>query len=118
MRKVGSVWETVVEKHLRAAGLRLIARNVTSRYGEIDLVMRDRDCTVFVEVRYRQLRLHGDGVASVGAAKRKKLVRTAALFLQSRPALSNTPCRFDVVGCRGTPQQPEFDWVRGAFETN
>lgn len=118
MRSIGSVWETVVEDHLRKSGLRLIARNFTSRYGEIDLVMRERDCTVFVEVRYRQSRLHGDGIASVGAGKRTKLVRTAAIFLQARPALSNTPCRFDVVGCRGTPQQPQFDWVRGAFETN
>ena len=118
MRNVGAVWEAVVEKYLLTSGLRLIARNFTSRYGEIDLVMRDRDCTVFVEVRYRRSRLHGDGVLSVGAAKRTKLLRTASIFLQSRPVLSNTPCRFDVVGCRGTPQQPEFDWVRGAFETN
>ena len=39
MRNVGAVWETVVEKHLLASGLRLIARNFTCRYGEIDLVM-------------------------------------------------------------------------------
>ena len=116
MRKVGSVWETVVENHLHGVGLKTLAHNFYSCYGEIDLVMRERDCIVFVEVRYRQSPLRGDGIASVGMTKRKKLIRTASMFLRSRPALSNAPCRFDVIGCSGTPQQPEFDWVRGAFE--
>lgn len=118
MRKLGSVWETAVEDHLRRAGMRSLARNFYSRYGEIDLIMREAECVVFVEVRFRQSGGHGGGVASVGAGKRTKLLRTASMFLQARPALSNAPCRFDVVGCRGTPQQPEFDWVRGAFESN
>ncbi|MEP6484480.1 MAG: YraN family protein [Rudaea sp.] len=116
MRDVGSVWETVVENHLRVAGLKTLARNFYCRYGEIDLIMRERDCIVFVEVRYRRSRIRGDGVASVGMTKRKKLTQTASMFLQSRPALGDLPCRFDVIGCSGTPQQPEFDWARGAFE--
>jgi putative endonuclease len=116
MRDVGSVWETVVENHLRSAGLKTLARNFYSRYGEIDLIMRERDCVVFVEVRFRRSKARGDGIASVGAAKRKKLMQTASMFLQSRPALGNAPCRFDVIGCSGTPQQPEFDWVRSAFD--
>ena len=52
MRNVGSVWETAVENHLQKSGLRLIGRNFTSRYGEIGLVMRERDCMGLVEVSY------------------------------------------------------------------
>ncbi len=107
--------------HLRKAGLREIARNFSCRYGEIDLIMnddggRERYCTVFVEVRYRNSSARGGGLASVGPAKRTKLLRTAAIYLQENPRLANLPCRFDVVACNGTPRQPSFDWVRGAIE--
>lgn len=113
MRKTGLAWENAVETWLRVAGLRSLARNYFCRYGEIDLIMRDGDCVVFVESRYRNT---GDGVASVGASKRMKLQRTASMYLQANPALANAACRFDVVGCRGTPDKPVFDWVRGAFD--
>jgi putative endonuclease len=115
MRKTGSEWEAAVETWLRKAGLRPLARNYFCRYGEIDLIMRDGDCVVFIESRYRNT---GDGLASVGASKRVKLQRTASMFLQANPAFANAPCRFDVVGCRGTPNQPVFDWVKGAFDAD
>lgn len=109
--------------HLRHAGLKDLARNFSCRYGEIDLIMNDSsghegDCTVFVEVRYRNSAARGGGLASVGAAKRMKLLRTASVYLQANPRLANLPCRFDVVACNGTPDTPSFDWVRGAFEAN
>ena len=78
----------------------------------------ESDCTVFVEVRYRQSSVRGGGLASVGPAKRTKLLRTAAVYLQENPRLANLACRFDVVACNGTPQQPSFDWVRAAFEAS
>ena len=115
MRKIGSEWEAAVEAWLHTSGLRPIARNYFCRYGEIDLIMRDGDSVVFIESRYRNT---GDGVASVGASKRMKLQRAASMYLQAHPALANAPCRFDVVGCRGTPEKPAFDWVRGAFDAD
>lgn len=123
MREIGILWENAALLHLRTAGLRVLARNFSCRYGEIDLIMNDdsgheRDCTVFVEVRYRNSEARGGGLASVGPAKRAKLLRTAAVYLQDNPRLANLPCRFDVVACNGTPQTPSFDWVRGAFEAN
>jgi len=54
--------------------------------------------------------------ASVGAAKQRKLVQTAQMFLQAHARLAALPCRFDVIGCAGTPQQPAFEWTRNAFE--
>lgn len=113
MRKTGLAWESAVETWLRGAGLRSLARNYFCRYGEIDLIMRDGDCVVFIESRYRKT---GDGVASVGASKRIKLQRAASMYLQANPALANAACRFDVVGCCGTPEKPAFDWVRNAFD--
>jgi len=117
-RDVGILWENAALAHLRHAGLQPLAQNFNCRFGEIDLVMRDGadGGVVFVEVRYRGDAAHGDGTASVGAGKRAKLVRAAQVYLQAHPALADAPCRFDVIGCAGTPQQPRFDWIRNAFE--
>jgi putative endonuclease len=115
-RDTGSRWEDAVLAWLQRAGLVLVARNFTCRYGEIDLVMRDRDQIAFIEVRYRGDDVHGGGTVSVGAGKRAKLVRAAAVYLQHNPALAAMTCRFDVVGCSGTLAAPEFEWIRAAFE--
>jgi putative endonuclease len=118
-RNTGILWENAALAHLRRAGLEPLTRNFNCRFGEIDLVMRDKGghgSIVFVEVRYRNDEARGDGTASVGAGKRAKLVRAAALYLQSHPVLAREPCRFDVIGCSGTPEQPQFDWTRNAFD--
>jgi len=96
--------------------LALLTRNFTCRVGELDLVMRDRDCVVFVEVRYRGSHSRGGGAASVGRAKRAKLVRAAQVYLLEHPQLAQLPCRFDVIGCSGSLQEPQLDWIPSAFE--
>ena len=128
-RDVGLLWENAALSHLRQSALELLARNFTCRLGEIDLVMLDksrldksrpdknrRDQIVFVEIRYRNPNARGDGLASVGAGKRAKLIRAAAVYLQAHPKLAGMPCRFDVVACGGTPDSPSFDWIRAAFD--
>ena len=116
-RGTGAAWENAAEAHLHESGLRTLQRNFTCRLGEIDLVMDEHDCTVFVEVRFRRDAARGDSASTVGAAKRTKLLRAAQVWLLSHPRRAVRPCRFDVVGCSGTPQKPEFDWIRNAFET-
>jgi putative endonuclease len=116
MRDTGSLWETAALRELERGGLKLLARNWNCRYGELDLVMRDADDIVFVEVRYRIDAGHGDGQDSVGTAKRAKLVRAAKSFLASHPALARLPCRFDVVAFSGTPGSGRCDWQRNAFD--
>ena len=74
-------------KELSAAGLRLVARNFRCRLGEIDLVMREGDTLVFVEVRQRRSARFGDAAESVTAAKQRKLQAAAALFVAWHPAL-------------------------------
>jgi len=115
-RDTGSRWEDAVLAHLQRAGLALIARNFTCRYGEIDLIMRDRDQIAFIEVRYRGADMHGSGTVSVGAGKQAKLARAAAIYLQQNPLLAAMTCRFDVVGCSGSPSTPVFEWTRRAFD--
>jgi putative endonuclease len=115
-RDVGAQWEDAALAHLTRTGLTLLTRNFTCRLGELDLVMQDRDCIVFVEVRYRGSGARGGGAASVGQAKRAKLVHAAQLYLLAHPQLARLPCRFDVIGCSGSLQQPQMEWIPSAFE--
>lgn len=80
---------------LEAQGLVLVARNVRSRRGEIDLVMRDGQVLVFVEVRQRRSAAHGGAAASIDASKQARMWQAAEFYLlrQRRPQT----CRFDAV---------------------
>lgn len=102
---------------LTGQGLRLLHRNYRVAggpgrpAGEIDLVLQDADGTlVFVEVRSRASRSAGGAAASVGRAKRARLLHAAACLLARFEA--PPPCRFDVVAVDGGRLQ----WIRAAFD--
>lgn len=119
----GAAAEAAARALLERDGLRLIAANVRFRGGELDLVMHDAAarggaCLVFVEVRYRGASAFGGGAASVDAAKRRKLVHAAQLFLAQHPRWASLPCRFDVVEAHGDPAHPQLTWLRDAFRAD
>ncbi|GHH55295.1 MAG: YraN family protein [Gammaproteobacteria bacterium] len=115
-RARGDAVEAAARRLLERAGLRTLAGNARYRGGELDLVMRDGDSVVFVEVRYRRDAAFGGGAASVDLRKRRKLVLAAQMFLASHPALAQAPCRFDVVDAHGDP--PQLQWIRDAFRAD
>lgn len=116
MNRLGERYEALACEHLQASGLRLLARNFSTRHGELDLVMRDRDTLVFVEVRYRAGNRHGDGADSITARKRQRLVIAAEQYRQAHPRIAALACRFDVVALSGPAQTPQIDWLRNAFD--
>lgn len=94
--------------------MQLVARNVSCRCGEIDLVMRDSDgVLVFVEVRARAHSAFGGAVASIGWHKRRRIVRAAQYFLANDGGFANA-CRFDVVAFDGG----RLIWLRDAFRAD
>ena len=115
-RAVGQAAEDLALAHLQAAGLRLQARNYRTPGrggGEIDIVLRAPDGTlVFVEVRSRAQASHGGAGASIGAAKRRRIVLAARHYLLRWP--SPPPCRFDAVLVDGGQVQ----WLRAAFDAD
>ena len=117
-RARGAAVEDAALAHLLAHGLRLIARNVACKLGELDLVMRDGASVVFVEVRYRAHAEYGGGAASVDAHKQRKLIRAAQVFLKRQPALAQAACRFDVIQAQGDPAQPDLRWIRAAYRAD
>ena len=120
-RARGALVEAAARRHLLDAGLRELAANANYRGGELDLVMLDAsggDCVVFVEVRYRSHQGFGGGAMSVDAAKRRKLVHAAQLFLSAHRELRNAACRFDVIEADGDPAAPRINWLRDAFRAD
>lgn len=117
-RARGAAIEQAARRHLLAAGLRELAANASYRGGELDLVMRDGACVVFVEVRYRRHAAFGGGAASVDAGKRRRLLHAAQSFLVAHPELRDAPCRFDVVDASGDPAAPTLHWLRDAFRAD
>jgi len=111
-RATGNRFEEAARVFLEARGMRLVRANFLCRHGEIDLVMRDGDTLVFVEVRYRRGSSFGGALASVTAAKQRKLVSAAHLWLAAYPRDASRACRFDVLAFDGD----DVTWVRGAFE--
>ena len=92
----GEQGERAAEAHLRGLGLKFLARNFRSDRGEIDLVFRDEDCLVFVEVKTRSSEEWTRPADAVDARKQKLLSQTALDYLK---LLKNPPVkfRFDIV---------------------
>ena len=111
MRASGNTYERQALEALTHRGLSLLTRNYNTRHGELDLVMREGNDVVFVEVRYRR---RGHAASSVAAAKQTRLIRAASLWLAAHPAHAHRACRFDVVSFDGP--SAEMCWWRGAFE--
>lgn len=84
---------------LQAKGLVIVERNFAAKVGEIDIIAKDGDELVFVEVRARSSRGFGGAAASVDAGKRRRVTRAARVWLQARGW--EGACRFDVVALDG-----------------
>ena len=115
---IGARVERAASAFLQRKGLIEVAANARYRDGELDLVMRDGDALVFIEVRHRRSDGHGGGAASVDAPKRRRLVRAAQRFLLDHPHFAELPCRFDVVEAAGDPDAPRLHWLRDAFRAD
>jgi len=111
----GSRWESLALAHLQHAGLTLECRNHRCRLGEIDLLMRDGEILVAVEVRYRRSDTCGGAAASVTATKQARLVNAMRHYLMLRRGAA-PPVRFDVVAMSGPTAQPRIRWLKAAFD--
>ena len=100
--------------YLQAQGLQLVQRNYHSRRGEIDLIMRDKDSLVFIEVRYRRQSRFGSAAESVNRHKQSKLIACANHYIQTYPERARQACRFDVVSIDGNMNN--IDWIKNAFD--
>lgn len=108
---IGQEAEQYACAYLEKKGLKLLARNYHCVYGEIDLVMRDKNVVVFVEVRKRSHADFATAIESVTLTKQRKLIKTATHYLQAQRWFEKVPCRFDIVGIF----QDQTEWIKDAF---
>ena len=107
--------ETLASNYLIEKGLVPVERNFHSRRGEIDLIMTEGECLVFVEVRHRRRPVYGSGAETVDARKQARISACARYYLQRHPAAAELPCRFDVIAINGSLEHPQIDWIEDAF---
>ena len=113
---LGQQTEQLACRYLQKNGLTLKETNYRCRQGEIDLVMKDGNTLVFVEVRYRKSSLFGSAAESIDKRKQNKLVLCAKHYLSARNN-QNQACRFDVISLNGPLSAIQIDWIRDAFIT-
>ena len=106
----GAAAEGLAARFLTARGLVIVQRNYRCRGGEIDLIARDGETLVFVEVRLRRNRAFGTAAESITAAKRRRL-RLAARHYLARLG-REPPCRFDAMLLDALATE-NIEWLRG-----
>jgi putative endonuclease len=99
---------------LRRRGYAILARRYRTRYGEIDVIARERETVVFVEVKARCDEAFGGGGAAVTGWKQQRIVRMATDYL-ARHGLLDAPCRFDVVTVQFESGRPHIEVFTHAF---
>lgn len=115
MKFLGSEGESIAVQFLKKQGYAIIAHNYRTRIGEIDIIAKDGDTFVFVEVKTRSNESFGAPYEAVNTAKRQKMKKVASLYLQKQK--KEFPARFDVISitCRQNGQKA-IRHIKDAFE--
>jgi putative endonuclease len=113
-RLLGDRGERAAARFLRRRGLRVLARGYRTRHGEIDLIARDGDTLVFIEVKSRRRGVPAEAVTE----EKQRRITLAALHFLRKHGLLEVRCRFDIVAIvwpddRGEPQ---IEHIPNAFE--
>ncbi len=112
----GAAGEALAAEYLRIRGLKILARNLRCKAGEIDLVCLDGGVLAIVEVRQREGVEFGGALASVTWSKRRKIILATQYFLQREKQWRNFCLRFDVLAVQGLPDGAHrVEWVKDAF---
>ncbi len=110
----GLFFESEAEKYLSAFDLQPIEKNFRTKVGEIDLIMRDKQTIVFVEVRYRNNQNYGHAAETVTYAKQQRIVKAANVWLLKQGmSIYSTDIRFDLIAIHRNGEQVE--WIKNAI---
>ncbi len=112
-REIGAVYEKQAVEFLQKKGYEILETNFRCRQGEIDIIAKEKEYLVFVEVKYRKDTRAGSGLEAVDYHKQHKIIQTARYYLYSHQLAEEIPCRFDVIGI--CPNK--ITLIRNAFET-
>ena len=112
---IGKEGEKIAAAYLKKNGYRIIEINFRCSIGEIDIVAKEKDDLVFIEVKTRKSIELGYPEQAVGIRKQKKMSQLALWYLQKRK-IANTNARFDVVAVTLIPEKNEVKLIKNAFD--
>ena len=96
-RSQGNSYERLAAKFLEEKGFSIVEFNFFSKIGELDILAKDKEYLVFVEVKYRKNKSKGSAAEAVTFSKMKKICRTADYYMLTHNMADSTSVRFDVV---------------------
>ena len=114
-QRYGRECEAIAARHLEKRGYRILERNFRTSYGEIDIIARDEDFIVFVEVKAKQTARFGNPKAAVTEQKQRKISKVALQYLKSTGQLTSS-ARFDVVAVHPSGDREGIEVVKNAFD--
>ncbi|MFC1488805.1 YraN family protein [Thermodesulfobacteriota bacterium] len=114
-QKFGQESESMAVRHLKKNGYKILEQNYRTKLGEIDIIAKDRDTLVFVEVKAKRTDLFGSPKEAVTHKKQVKISKVALLYLNATNQ-SNAKARFDVVAIISTEDSTSIEIVKNAFE--
>ncbi len=114
-QKLGEQGEALAIRHLKRAGYKIIETNYRTRLGEIDIIAKDKDTIVFVEVKTRTSVHFGSPKWAVTPQKQKKISMVALYYLKATEQ-STARARFDVVALISNRDKPQVEIIKNAFE--
>jgi len=113
---LGSKGEDLAVQYLKKKGFKVIERNYHCSEGEIDLVAREKNTLVFVEIKARSSSEFGLPQEAVDRFKQKKIIQSARIYLAEHHLSEEIPARFDVVAIQLTPAGPQIELIKDAFQ--
>lgn len=101
-REIGTVYENKAVLFLQEKGYEILEQNFYTKHGEIDIIAKDKEYLVFVEVKYRGSSYPGAALEAVNPAKQRHIRQAAEYYLYKMHYQNmEIPCRFDVVAFEG-----------------
>lgn len=114
MKQVGSKGEDLAAEFLKGKGYRIIRRNYKTPIGELDIIAKDGETLVFVEVKTRSSNAFGYPFEAVDSSKKHKLKNLALFYLKNQK--KNCAARFDVISINLSGTKKEIEHIKDAFE--
>jgi len=115
-KALGFKGEDLAVQYLKKKGYKVIERNYRCQWGEIDLIARDKETLIFVEIKSRSSSGFGLPQDAVDRFKQEKLIQVAKAYMAEHRLQETIPARFDVVAVKLTPSGPDIELIKDAFQ--